>query len=119
MTTANLKFEQSYLMRLLPLFLKDLGVGIMFFLTGEQSTSALCSNLGLIRIPEPMQRYVERVDLMAGPGKLNGARCGAVGYNNVFSITFANIYRESDIERSFFTSLIKMGLPVKIESNRM
>ena len=28
------------------------------------------------------------------------------------------IYQESDIEREFFTRLVKMGIHVKIESNR-
>ena len=38
--------------------------------------------------------------------------------SDLMAITFANIYRESDIEREFFTRLVKMGIPVKIESNR-
>jgi hypothetical protein len=32
--------------------------------------------------------------------------------------TFANILEEADIEREFFTRLVKMGVHVKIESNR-
>ena len=32
--------------------------------------------------------------------------------------TFRGIYEENDIEREFFTRLVKMGLHVKIESNR-
>ena len=35
-----------------------------------------------------------------------------------FVITFSNIYKESDVEREFFTFFVKMGLNVKIESNR-
>jgi hypothetical protein len=39
-----------------------------------------------------------------------------LGDNMVF--TFANILQEADIEREFFTRLVKMGVHVKIESNR-
>ena len=117
MTTSNLKLENSVL-KYFPLFLKDLGIGIAFMITGEQTTSVLGSNLGLVKLPKEMQEHVERMYFMAGPGVLNGARCGAVGYNDTFTLTFANIYKESDIEREFFTRLVKMGLHVKIESNR-
>ncbi len=117
MTTANLKLERS-IMKYAPLFIKDLGIGLSFWITGEQTTSVLCSNLGLIKLPPEMEPYVEKLYLMAGPGVLNGARCGAVGYKDTFTLIFANIYEESDIERFFFTQLVKMGLHVKIESNR-
>lgn len=117
MTTANLKLEKS-IMKFAPLFVKDLGIGISFYITGEKTTSVLGSNLGLVRLPPEMDPYVEKIYFMAGPGILNGSRCGAVGYKDTFTLTFANIYEESDIERSFFTQLVKMGLHVKIESNR-
>lgn len=117
MTTANLKIENSVL-KYFPLVIKDLGIGVAFMLTGEQTTSVLGSNLGVVNIPPEMEQYVERMYFMAGPGVLNGARCGAVGYKDTFTLTFANIYKESDIEREFFTLLVKMGLHIKIESNR-
>lgn len=117
MTTANLKLERS-IMKYAPLFIKDWGIGISFMITGEKTTSVLGSNLGLVKLPPEMEPYVERMYLMAGPGILNGSRCGAVGYKDTFTLTFANIYEESDMERFFFTELVKMGLHVKVESNR-
>ena len=117
MTTSNLKFENS-VMKYVPLFVKDFGIGLMFAITGEQTTSVLGSNLGLVKLPPEMVQYVERMYFMAGPGILNGSRCGSVGYNDSFVLTFANIYKENDIEREFFTRLVKMGIHVKIESNR-
>lgn len=118
MTTANLKLEESPFMRVMPLVIKNLAIGISFGITGEQSTSVLFSNLGRVQLPEDMQPFVTRTELMAGPGKINGGRCAACSYNDSFVLTFANIYKESDIERSFFTKLVKMGIHVKIESNR-
>lgn len=118
MVTANLKLAKSPFMRLVPLFIKDLAVGLGFGILGEQAVSVLFSNLGKINLPENMQPYVEFTELMAGPGKLNAARCGGCGFGDKFIIDFANIYMESDIERRFFTSLVKMGVRVKIESNR-
>lgn len=118
MVTANLGLERNPVLKFIPLAIKDLGVGISFLITGEQTTTALLSNIGAVKLPDDMKPYVERVFFMPGPAKLNAARCGlaTVGDNLVFTVV--GIYEETDIERDIFTALVKMGLHVKIESNR-
>lgn len=118
MMTANMGLERNPIMRAIPLFIKDLGIGISFLITGEQTTTALLTNLGPVHLPKNMEPFVRHAMFMAGPGVLNGARLGAVSCKDVFAITFANIYKNSDIEQDFFTALVQRGLPVKIESNR-
>ncbi len=118
MITANTGIERNPIIRAVPLFVKNAGVAISFFFTAEQTTSSLITNLGLVDIPDEMKPYVEKFIFMPAPGKLNAARCGVATCNNNLVVTFSNSFAESDIEREFFTSLVKMGLHVKIESNR-
>ena len=118
MMTANLKLEKNWLLRAMPLMIKKFGIAISFIFTGERRTSILFTNLGIVDIPVEMCKHTQRFIFMPGPGKLNGTRIGAVSYMDTMALTFANIYKESDIEREFFTHLVKMGIPVKIESNR-
>lgn len=118
MITANMGLERNYFVRALPLFVKNLGVGISFAITAEQTTSSLITNLGAIDIPSEMREHTDKFIFMPAPGKLNAARLGVATVNNNLCITFANIYKESDVERDFFTAFVKMGLHVKIESNR-
>lgn len=118
MISNNLKLESNPINRILPLFIKDAAIGLSFLFTGEQTTSVLLTNLGVVKLPKDMEPFVDKFIFMAGPGKLNGARCGASSLGNCLALTFANIYAESDIEREFFTSLVKMGIHVKVESNR-
>lgn len=118
MVTANTAIERNPLLKFIPLTIKDIGVGISFFITGEQTTTALLSNLGKVDLPEDMLPFVEKVLFMPGPGKLNAARCGVATVGDKLVFTFADIYEENDIEREFFTRLVKMGVHVKIESNR-
>lgn len=118
MITANMGLEKNIFMRALPLFIKNLGIGIGFAITAEQTTSSLITNLGAVDIPDEMKPYVEKFLFMPSPGKLNAARLGVATVNNNLVITFSNIYKESDVEREFFTAFVKMGLNVKIESNR-
>ena len=118
MMTQNLKIEQNPFAKFFPLFVKNLSVALTFLLTGEQTTSALLSNIGAVNIPDEMKEHIEKYFFFTGPGKLNGARCGVITLGDKLAFTFSNCYDETDIEREFFTRLVKMGVHVKIESNR-
>lgn len=118
MMTQNMKIERNPVAKFLPLPVKNIGVGVSFLITGEQTTSTLISNLGSIKLPDDMMEHVERFLFFTGPGKLNGARCGVVSLGDSLAFSFSNCYEESDIEREFFTRLVRMGVHVKIESNR-
>ncbi len=116
--TQNMKLERNPVMKYLPLPVKNLGVGISFMITGEQTTTTLLSNLGAINLPEDVACHIEKLLFFTGPGKLNGGRCAAVSLGDKFVFTFSNCYEEACLEREFFTRLVKMGVHVKIESNR-
>ncbi len=118
MMTKNLGLERNVPMRLLPLFIKRAGIYTSFALTGERTVSAVFTNVGVVDIPKEMHRYIENAMLLIGPGILNGARLSAVTCGDTLAIAFNNIYKENDIEREFFTRLVKLGVHVRIESNR-
>ena len=118
MITANMGIERNPLVRAVPLAVKNIGVGLTFMFTAEQTTSSLITNLGKVEIPDEMKQYVNKFIFMPAPGKLNAARCGVATLNDNLVVTFANVYEESDIEREFFTFFVRQGLECKIESNR-
>ena len=118
MITANMGIERNMLVRALPLVVKNLGVGVSFAITAEQTNSCLLTNLGAVVIPEEMREHTDKFIMIPPPGKVNAARMGIATLNDNLCITFANSYVESDVERDFFTAFVKMGLHVKIESNR-
>lgn len=118
MITANMGLEKNLFIRAVPLVIKNLGVSIGFFFTAEQTTSSLITNLGRVDIPAELARHVNKFIFFPAPGKLNAARVGVATCNDNLVITFSNSFEESDIERDFFTKLVKNGLHVKIESNR-
>ncbi|MGN1419058.1 MAG: alcohol acetyltransferase [Acutalibacteraceae bacterium] len=118
MMTQNMKIERNAAARIIPLFIKNLSVSLTFLITGEQTTTALISNIGPVKLPEEMKEHIEKFMFFTGPGKLNGSRCGVISCGDKLVFTFSDCYVESDIEREFFTRLVKMGIHVKIESNR-
>lgn len=118
MITANLGIERNPVLKFLPLGIKNLGVGISFLITGEQTTTVLLSNLGPVILPEKMLPHVEKAIFMPGPGIRNAVRCGLTCIGDKLVLTTASIVKETDIEREIFTALVKMGFRIKIESNR-
>lgn len=118
MMTQNLKIERNAAAKIMPLFIKNLSVRLTFLITGEQTTSTLISNIGSVTLPKELEPYVDKYCFFTGPGILNGARCAVISYGDNLTFTFSNCYEESEIEREFFTALVKMGIHVKIESNR-
>lgn len=118
MFAGNLAMEKNPFMRFIPLPIKDLAVGIAFAFGAEKTTTSVFTNVGVVKIPDEMMKFVDSFILMPSPGKLNGARVGAASIGNTMAITFANMYKDTDVEREFFRFLVKQGIPVKIESNK-
>lgn len=116
--TENLKLERHSVLKYLPLPVKNLGVGVSFAITAEQTTSTLVSSLGIIKFPDDVSEHIEKLFFFTGAGMVNGTRCATLTFNDKLMFSFSNCYQESDLEREFYTRLVKMGVHVKIESNR-
>ena len=117
MFASNIKLESFPLMRVIPLVIKDLAIGISYALTAESTTTALFSNVGKVDLPEDMRELVESCILMPAAGLLNGGRMAATSVNNTFTVAIADCYDNTDIERAFFTKLSDMGIPARLETN--
>lgn len=118
MMNGNMGIERNPLMKIVPSFLKDFGVSVVYKIAGEKATSCLISNVGIIKTPKEMEQYIEKLVLVMGPAMINGARCGSLSYKGTLAFTVSNIYMSTKIQREFFTTLVKFGIPVKIESNK-
>lgn len=118
MMHGNAGFEKNPLMRVTPSFIKDFGINVLYKFVGEKSTSSLISNIGVIKAPKEMEQYIDRIALVLGRGMVNAARCGAVSYNGTLALSVTNIYDSTRVQRELFTTLVRLGIPVKIESNR-
>lgn len=116
--SANVSSERNIVLRVVPLFIKNQAMKIAFRRVGDRTSSTTLSNIGIISLPDEMAPYVERFDFMLGPLKFNPVTCACVTYNNMMCINFTRSIKEPGVEHNFFTSLVKLGIPVKIESNR-
>lgn len=115
---TNSAVQQHPLIRIVPLFIKDFTVRRFYAHVQDAQSSAGLTNVGLIRLPEEMQPYVERFDVLMGQPFSARTNCAIVSYQNNLTINFTSSIKETDIELYFFRKLIQDHIPVKIETNR-
>ncbi len=116
--STNVKSETRRVLRVTPLFIKNIAMKLTFNLVGDRKSSTSISNLRNVTLPDEMARYVTRMDFILGPLSRNKVVCGALSYNGTLIMNFVRTIKESTLERAFFRFLVKLGVPVKIESNQ-
>ena len=113
----NVNSERNPVMRMVPLFLKNFVMRLVFNRVGDRKTSTTITNLGQVKLPEEMAKYVIRTDLILGPLSRNRVVGAVISYQNTLYFTFTRTITDPYVEREFFRNLVKLGVPVKIESN--
>lgn len=115
--SSNVNSEKNTFLKLAPLYLKDPIMKMYYVMNGDRYNSATLSNLGLVRLPDEMAKYVERIGFMLGAG-INPVSCGCVSFENKLCFNISRTIEEPLVERKFFTMLAGMGMHITLESNR-
>ena len=113
----NVGAERNPLIRAVPLVIKKLILKLVFRLQGDNYSSSTLSNFGVVKLPEEMAALVDRIDFFLGRAAGRRTQVGCVSYGGRTYIDFSRTFTESDIEMRFFRELVRMGVPVKVESN--
>ena len=116
--TANVRSERQAILRIMPLFIKNFAMKMVYNRVGERKSSICMSNLGLVTLPEPLSDYVTRIDFVLGVQADTPCNCGICSYGGKLYINFIRSIREPELERRFFTFLRRAGLHVLVESNQ-
>ncbi len=115
---ANVKIEQMPLLKILPLFVKNIGMKIAYELTGEKKSCITISNLGNITLPEEMARHTRRFGFTLGTQVTSPNNCAVLSYGGRLYISMIRRIEEPVLEREFFTYLRKLGLHITLRSNQ-
>ena len=115
---ANVRFEQPLIVKLMPLFIKNTAMKMVYDQIAERKTCITLSNLGEVKVPDVMRQYVEKFHFILSVQATTPNNCGVASYNGKLYISFIRKIRESTLERNFFTTLHKLGLHVCVESNQ-
>lgn len=114
---ANVASERSPVLRVMPLFIKNIAMKAVFDAVGECKSCLCLSNLGRVELPEMMTPYVTRMDFIIGVQARAPHNCGVITWNGTAYINCIRNIREPALELAFYRVLHRLGLPVKVESN--
>lgn len=116
--TTNAATQKNPLIRVVPLFVKDMVVRTFYTKVQDKNSSAGLTNMGALKVPEEMKPYIERFDIYMGQPFSSRTNCAIISFEDTLTINFASSIIEADVERYFFRKLVRDGIHVKIESNR-
>lgn len=116
--TTNVKTEKTWLVKILPLFIKNFAMKSIYDMVGEKKSCLNISNLGKVTIPLEMEKYIDRFDFLLGIQAVLTNNCSVVSFKNQLVINFVRNIKEPKLEYYFFSYLKNLGLNIKIESNQ-
>ena len=114
---TNVGDEKLLIVKVMPLFIKNMVMKAVFNAVGERKSCLSLSNLGAVKLPDAMMPYVERLDFILGVQASAPHNCGVVSFGDTLYINFIRNIKEADLESHFYKVLHKLGIPVTVESN--
>ena len=114
---TNTCCERIWAFKILPLFLKNIAMKAVFKIVGERKSCLALSNLGAVKLPEIMEKYVERMDFILGVQATAPYDCAVLSFKDTLYINFIRNIKESKLEYHFYKVLRELGLHVKAQSN--
>lgn len=114
---ANVTPQQIPLIKVIPLPVKNVVMRMIYDLRGESKGCINLSNIGVVKLPTPMEGAVERMEFIIGTQRSYPNNCSVSTYGDRTYVNMIRNIRESDLERRFFSRLVELGIPVTIESN--
>lgn len=116
--TTNVNAEKNVFFKVLPLFIKDIGMKMIYAAVGEKKSCLAMSNLGSVKIPAEMEDFVDRFDFTLGVQLKGVNNCGIVSYKDKMYINMIRSIEEPKLEDIFFSNLADMGIGLTVERNQ-
>ena len=114
---TNVSSERLMAVRVMPLFIKNFVMKMVFNSVGEKKSCLSLSNLGAVELPEAMRPFVSRMDFILGVQATAPHNCGVLSYGDTLYINMIRNIREPELENHFYRVLRDLGLSVQAESN--
>lgn len=115
---TNVKDEENMLLKLTPLFLKNIVMKLVFMMCGEKKSMLTLSNLGVIKLPSEMERFVERFDFVLSVQSKAPYNAGVLSYGESTYLSIIRNIKEARLESALYRVLRAEGISVVAESNQ-
>ena len=116
--TTNVNSEIMPIIKVMPLFIKNIVMKSVFLAVGERKSTISFSNLGMASVPDIMKDYITRFDFVLSPQATSPYNCSAISYGDTLYLHFIRNTVEPEYEMHFYRVLRELGIHAKVESNR-
>ncbi len=117
--SRNVGSEKSIFVRIIPRFIKDPILRIIYRKKGQDLSTSSISNLGIVDFPEEYYKYIERMDFIPAPSAVHKTAAGVLTYNGKMYTNFGRLIKKPDIERLFFRYLSDRGIKITVHTNEV
>lgn len=117
MIAANVNSERLWIVKIMPLFIKNIVMKAIYMAVGERKSCLSLSNLGAVKFPAVMEEYVDKMDFILGIQATAPYNCGVISCKDKLYINFIRNTREPQLEAAFFKVLQDLGLSAEVSSN--
>ncbi|MBE7056001.1 MAG: steryl acetyl hydrolase [Ruminococcaceae bacterium] len=114
---TNVGSEKPILLRLTPLFIKNIVMKSIFNAVGEKKGCFSFSNLGVVKVPEEFYNYVERMDFVLGVQANAPYNISSITYKEKLYLNIIRNINEPVFEKELSKVFNEIKLPYRVESN--
>ena len=106
-------FEHNFLIRLIPLFIKNF---ILKIIIKFVKTTSTVTNLGIIKVDDSIKDYIDSFEVYVSTDKMQISMCS---YLDKLNISFSSIFDSMDIIKNFYRKLSSFGIDIIITTNKI
>lgn len=115
---SNVVFERMLSARIVPLFIKNIGIKFVSKRYGQKAKTMTLSNMGVVQLPRDLLNLIERMDFVLFPTKASPITCATTTIGDKLNISFTRNVMEVEIIEYFFTYLANVNkVDIKVYSN--
>ena len=112
----NVSNQKNLMLRAVPLFLKKIVMQYVYQISARATTTTM-TNIGIITVDERYRPYIRRFQAMISMSKGQNMKGTVCSYGDELVFTFTSVLRDVSVQKRFFSTMVKEGIDVTIESN--
>ena len=117
MIATNVNSEKPLILKVTPLFIKNVVMKLIFNAVGEKKSCFSFSNLGFVDMPKEFTDKVERLDFVLSVQSASPYNTSLITYGGKMNLNIIRNIKEPILERELYKVLKDLGLSVTLESN--
>ena len=114
---TNVGNERSMILKLAPLFLKNIVMKLVFNAIGEKKSTFTLSNLGVVEMPNELRERITRMDFLLSVQSRAPYNSSIITYGDKMYLNIIRNIKESVLEAELYQTFKELGLKVVAESN--